>query len=112
MFKLFKKKAVKNISPAELAEMIGDNQSLVMIDVRTPQEYAHDGHIPGSRLMPLASVSNRINELPQDRPLIMVCRSGSRSSMACEMLDKAGYSNAINLRGGMIAWKRAGLAAR
>ena len=112
MFNLFNKTAVKNISPAELTNLIADNQSLVIIDVRTPQEYAHDGHIAHSRLMPLASVANRINELPEDKPIIFVCRSGSRSAMACELLEKAGYTNAINLSGGMIAWKRAGLAAR
>lgn len=103
-----KKSSVEEISPADLQKRIA-NQEALLLDVRSPGEYAHDGHIAGSRLLPLDSLSARSSELPRDRTIICVCRSGGRSRVACETLTKQGFAQVINLRGGMIAWKRAGL---
>lgn len=82
-----------------------------MLDVRSPEEYAHDGHIAGSRLMPLPVVSARSHELPKDTPIVCVCRSGSRSQVACESLRRQGFE-VMNLSGGVMAWKRAGLPTK
>jgi rhodanese-related sulfurtransferase len=100
---------VETITPTELADQLeGPNPPLV-VDVRSPVEYAQDGHIAGSRLLPLQTLLQRSNELPQDRPLVLVCRSGNRSHVACEQLTKLGFENTVNLVGGMLDWRRAGL---
>ena len=113
MFKFFRKQKVfKNTSSAELARMIKENNSLVVLDVRTPQEYARDGHIAGARLMPLSTLPARINELPADKTIVCVCRSGARSATACESLYEAGITNVMNLSRGMIGWKRSGLPVK
>ena len=100
------KTAVKNITPAETKQQLDAKQPLLILDVRQPEEYARDGHIKGSRLMPLATLRDRMNELPKDTPIICVCRSGARSRTACEQLQMQGFEDVSNLSGGMIAWKR------
>lgn len=102
--------AVAQIGPEALQRRLQNGKDdLILIDVRTPGEYQHDGHIDGSRLLPLSSLVARVNEIPQDKTVVCVCRSGSRSYTACEMLAGRGYKNVVNLSGGMIGWKRAGL---
>jgi rhodanese-related sulfurtransferase len=103
------KTQVKTITPAELAQRLTEEDPPLVVDVRMPEEYAQDGHIAGSRLLPLPVLLQRSNELPQDREIVFVCRSGSRSGIACEQLAGAGFENTINMVGGMIDWKRAGL---
>jgi len=78
-----------------------------LVDVRQPDEF-RKGHITGARLIPLDQLEQRLKGLPHDRPIVCVCRSGNRSRRAVSRLVSAGY-NASNLRGGMIAWSRAGL---
>ena len=60
-------------------------------------------------LLPLASLAQRLSELPKDKPIVCVCRSGARSQTACEYLAANGFDNVINLNGGMISWIRSGL---
>jgi phage shock protein E len=103
------KTAVKNINPTQVQEKLDNNESALILDVRQPVEYARDGHITGSRLMPLGNLLDRLNELPTDTPIICVCRSGARSRTACEQLSRHGFSDVTNMGGGMIAWKRSGL---
>lgn len=101
--------AVKNMTPAELQEMIKSKKSVLVLDVRQPEEYAHDGHIKGARLMPLGSLRSRMSELPKDTPIVCVCRSGARSRTACDLLQSQGFEDVSNMGGGMIAWKRSRL---
>lgn len=101
--------AVKNITPNEVQELIKSKKPVLLLDVRQPEEYAHDGHIKGARLMPLGSLRDRASELPKDTPIVCVCRSGARSRTACEQLTRHGFEDVSNLSGGMIAWKRARL---
>ncbi|WP_420631984.1 rhodanese-like domain-containing protein [Candidatus Leptofilum sp.] len=101
--------AVKNITPNELQEKITNKQPILVLDVRQPEEYAHQGHVEGSRLMPLGSLRHRMSELPHGMPIVCVCRSGARSRTACELLQSQGFADVTNLGGGMIAWKRARL---
>lgn len=100
---------VETITPAGLAERLNGPDAPLVVDVRTPGEYANDGHIAGSRLLPLSMLLSRSNELPQDRPIVFVCRSGNRSQVACEQLANLGFGQTINLVGGMIGWRQAGL---
>jgi len=80
----------------------------LLLDVREPAEFAA-GHAPGAVLVPLGELEARHGELPRDRPIVCVCRSGSRSAFAAEALVAAGY-DAVNLAGGMLAWAVEGLA--
>lgn len=101
--------AVKNMNPAQVQQQLDSKQPVIILDVRQPEEYARDGHIKGSRLMPLGTLAARLKELPSDTPIICVCRSGARSRTACEQLQRQGFADVSNMSGGMIAWKRAQL---
>ena len=111
-FGLRQRTQVKTITPAELAQRLAEANPPLVVDVRMPDEYAHDGHIAGSRLLPLPVLLQRSDELPQDQEIVFVCRSGNRSGIACEQLASLGLSNTVNMVGGMIAWKRAGLPSQ
>jgi rhodanese-related sulfurtransferase len=78
----------------------------VVVDVREPAEYV-TGHVPGAVLIPLAEVPARTAELPTDRPLYVICASGSRSLVASDYLGRTGLE-AHSVRGGTRAWIRAG----
>jgi rhodanese-related sulfurtransferase len=77
------------------------------LDVREDDEW-QAGHIDGARHIPLGELSGRIGDLPKDRPILAVCRSGSRSAAAVRGLRQLGY-DAENLDGGVTAWAKAGL---
>jgi len=86
------------------------DQGVLLIDVREPDEYAQ-GHAPGSTLIPLSQFEQRVKELlaAKDKPVALICRSGNRSGRAQQILEKAGFSKAVNVEGGMNAWVKAGL---
>jgi rhodanese-related sulfurtransferase len=78
-----------------------------MLDVREPDEWAA-GHIPGATLIPLGQLSSRIAEVPRDRTVVTVCRSGNRSAQARDILFNAGYEAVASMTGGMNEWTAAG----
>lgn len=81
-----------------------------IIDVREPYEFHGPlGYIEGSELVPLAEIAGNSEKLSGSRPLLMVCRSGKRSGVACKTLQERGVANVTNLAGGMIAWNLAQL---
>jgi molybdopterin/thiamine biosynthesis adenylyltransferase/rhodanese-related sulfurtransferase len=96
-----------DITPSELAEKIAANgEEIVVIDVREPYEW-QAGHLEAARHIPLAEVPQRLTEIPKDREVIMICRSGGRSARAQDfLLRQAGYTNVKNLVGGMQRWAR------
>lgn len=94
---------VSQVSSHEVAERLEKGEAPVIVDVREPDEYA-EGHIPGSRLIPLGTLPERMGEIPSDREVVVVCRSGGRSTAACQHLQAAGYQ-VKNLTGGMIGWR-------
>lgn len=99
----------KDISQAEVREMLKSQAPPVIIDVRTPEEYHGElGHIAGARLLPLQTIADSLSALSvyKDSTLILVCRSGRRSAVAAEMLAKAGFKEIHNLKGGMISWNK------
>lgn len=97
---------VSQLTPQQLKANLGRPQKPYLLDVRQPEEF-REGHISGSRLIPLGDLNRRMKELPQEREIVCVCHSGNRSSSAARKLAAAGY-NVSNLRGGMLAWRRAG----
>lgn len=94
------------VSVDESKEMIA-NDNVAVIDVREPGEY-QTGHLPASKLIPVASVFARREELPKDKDIIFVCSVGQRSALACEMAAAAGLTRLYNLEGGTDAWLKAG----
>ncbi|HMJ03811.1 MAG TPA: rhodanese-like domain-containing protein [Conexibacter sp.] len=95
------------LSPAEAAARLRDEDGWQVIDVRTPAERP-DGVIAGDALIPLDELGARAGEIDPERPTLVYCRSGARSAMAVAALRGAGY-DAHNLAGGMLAWLEAGL---
>jgi len=80
---------------------------VTVIDVRELDEY-QSGHIPGAVLLPLGELPKRLNEVPRDSAVILVCRSGNRSKQAYDYLRTQGFINVHNMLGGMQAWIAAG----
>ena len=104
--------AATNFITAEQArERIHLGQSVLVLDVRNPDEYVGQlGHIRGSRLIPVQELSSRISEIGEyrDRDVIAVCKSGGRSAAAVSILTQAGFNRASSMRGGMIQWNANG----
>jgi sulfur dioxygenase len=83
--------------------------SVQIVDVREPAEFSGPlGHIAGAMLMPMAGLQMRLGELDRSRPVVAVCRSGTRSAQAAVLLGKAGLTQVANLAGGMLRWRAAG----
>lgn len=100
---------VWEIEPMALMEHAGEVQ---LLDVREPEEFVdHLGHLAGARLLPLSQLSERLDELERDQPVVAVCRSGVRSAQACVILARAGFGMTANLAGGMLRWRAEGLPA-
>ena len=98
--------AVKEMSAEQLNEQLQSENNLMLLDVRSPGEFEYDGRLDEASLIPLQILEQRIGELPKDKTIICVCRSGARSYNACQILQSAGFENVINLSGGMNEWKR------
>ncbi len=100
------------VDPLTATAMINHDDA-VIVDVRSMAEFK-DGHIVNSINIPLNGFSNSIKQLEKhrDKPIVAVCRSGSRSGSACGMLRKQGFENVKNLRGGMLAWESANLPVK
>ncbi len=95
--------AVREIQPSQLASRLKDGEQLEIIDVREPYEW-EIGHIPGARLVPLASIATEIPRLDKRRETILYCKVGARSMYAAQQLAEAGVSDVRNLAGGILRW--------
>lgn len=82
-------------------------QGAYILDVRTQAEW-DQAHIANSTLIPLDQLQNRITEVPRDRDVVVVCRTGVRSRTGMNILQDAGYTRAVCMTGGLTAWKAAG----
>jgi rhodanese-related sulfurtransferase len=83
----------------------------VLVDVREPSEFQML-RVPGAVLLPLSGFATRYEELPRDRPLLIMCAVGGRSARATDFLRANGYPDATNITGGITAWNAAGLPVR
>jgi rhodanese-related sulfurtransferase len=83
----------------------------VLLDVREMHEFV-DFRAPGAMLLPTSALAARIDEVPSDRPLLVVCRTGVRSAAVTGFLARSGRKDVFNVTGGMEAWERAGLPIR
>lgn len=94
---------MKELTAKEVERLLQEGKKLNIIDVRETEEMA-EGKIPGAVNIPLSILEFRIHELDQTKEYILVCRSGSRSGLADELLASRGF-RVINMRGGMQAWE-------
>jgi hydroxyacylglutathione hydrolase len=96
------------ISPQALLErQAKKDQSLFVLDVRTPEEYAA-GHVPGAVNVPYDQVASHLAEIPKDKEVVLYCRSGRRTGLAAEVLEANGYTKLVHLQGDMQAWLQDG----
>jgi glyoxylase-like metal-dependent hydrolase (beta-lactamase superfamily II)/rhodanese-related sulfurtransferase len=97
--------------PELAAAWVADHRDqLTLVDVRSTAEVlGPDGRVPGSLPIPLPELAARSAEIPTDRPVVVLCHSGSRSALATQELLKRGLTRVANLRGGVRAWKAQGL---
>ena len=96
-----------SISALEVSEKLKNDKGTLILDVRQPEEYSQ-GHIAGSKLIPLSELVGRLNELPKDREVVCVCATGSRSRSATKLLLSHEY-HAFDMTGGMFIWLRSRL---
>ena len=78
-----------------------------LLDVRTPEEW-DDFHAPNTILIPLDQLESRLSELPQDEPIVVVCRSGNRSQAGRDILLSNGFAQTTSMAGGLNEWRSAG----
>jgi rhodanese-related sulfurtransferase len=95
---------IESVGAAEAIELATGESWLV--DVREPDEW-EAGHAEGAYSLPMSQLNERIDELPRDATLLVICHSGGRSARVTEALTAAGYS-AINVAGGTMGWQSAG----
>jgi SulP family sulfate permease len=95
------------VPPEEFQKLMADPEAL-LIDVREPLE-CQRAHIPGVQLLPLRELLKSAGDLPRDRLILLCCRSGRRAARALFVLEDLGYDRLAGLRGGILAWRAAGL---
>ena len=80
------------------------NKEAIIIDVRTPAEY-QEGHIPGVANIPLDELEKRMGEVPKDKKVVLICRTGNRSAQGTKLLRGKGLNNVFNSTSGMSSWR-------
>ena len=96
--------AVRDVNLDELRARPSD---AVVVDVREPEEFA-SGHVPSAVNLPQADLATRLNEVPRDRPVFVICQGGFRSLRAAQFLSQCGIADVANVKGGTEAWRAAG----
>jgi len=104
---------VRQRAPREVQTDLGSAAAPLILDVREPDEFDGElGHIPGAVLIPLQDLPGRVAEIEihKERPVVVVCRAGVRSTTAAAILTGLGFEHVSNLKGGMLDWCDQGLA--
>ena len=97
----------RSISPQEATSLIKERRNVYLLDVRTPGEY-QQMRLADAHLIPIDQLAQRISELPADRPILVYCAVGSRSSQVFNFLARRGFNEVYNLDGGIYAWAQRG----
>ncbi len=100
-------KPITQLANDGLQELIDTIPELVVLDVRTPMEYSHLGHIPNATLLPIQELIERVGELDKTKPTAVICEHGVRSSDASHWMSQQGFNTLYNLVQGMAAWQGA-----
>jgi rhodanese-related sulfurtransferase len=99
--------SITNITADEVYKLLSSNKDHFILDVRSKEEF-DSGHIEGAYLVPVSELENRLTELPRDKPIIVYCRSGSRSTSAANILLEKGFKEIFNMTGGITDWQSKG----
>ena len=95
------------MSPADVLSLAGKDSTVVLLDVRTPEEFnGETGHLAGAFLIPVEELEDRVGELTKyrDRTIVVYCRTGHRSIRGTEILQRHGFK-AMNMQGGITRWR-------
>jgi len=95
--------SASEITPVELKAKLDAGETPFILDVREPNEYQIN-KIPGSTLIPLGELPRRYQELPKDRQIVTQCKMGGRSAKAQDFLKTVGFTDVLNLKGGILEW--------
>jgi len=96
-----------NLSSPEARALLAKNSRIVLLDVRTPDEY-RQAHLRGALLIPLDELERRLPEIPRDRPLLVYCAVGARSLTAARLLAAKGFREVYQLSDGLVGWYKNG----
>jgi len=96
-------KPIPQMETSELRRRLHNGEQVYMIDVREDEEVAA-GMINGAKHIPMGEIPARLDEIPRNEEVVIICRSGGRSQHVCEYLNHQGIHNVINLKGGMLQW--------
>jgi rhodanese-related sulfurtransferase len=97
----------EEVTVAEAQVLLDENAALVVVDVRTPDEYA-SGHIEGAILIPVNELADRLDDLSPEDELLIYCRTGNRSTTAMNILAANGFTQLFHMHEGITAWTAAG----
>jgi rhodanese-related sulfurtransferase len=98
----------RDLSVPEATDLLRKDSRVYLLDVRTPGEY-RQVRLDGAHLIPIDQLLSRVGELPRDRPILVYCTVGARSSQVFRYLAAQGYPEVYNLSGGLSAWQLRGL---
>jgi adenylyltransferase/sulfurtransferase len=96
---------VKEITVKDLAEHRKAGDDFVLLDVREPDEIA-TASLSDATLIPMGEIPERLGELPKDKPIYVLCRSGARSGRVTQFLEQQGFTDVANVAGGILAWSK------
>ncbi|MWC30785.1 sulfurtransferase TusA family protein [Paenibacillus sp. MMS18-CY102] len=91
------------MSADELQVRLAGGEAIIVLDVREPAEYAFQ-HVAGAISIPLGQLENRFGELASDKVIAVICRTGTRSDLACQLLQDKGFEHVANVIPGMAGW--------
>lgn len=96
---------MQQLSPDGLKRWLADGGRATpfLLDVREPWEYAHC-HIDGARSMPMGTIPSRLDAVPKDQDIVVICHHGARSQQVAILLERSGFGRVHNLQGGVHAW--------
>lgn len=100
---LFQRPDIAEVTPEETRAK--QQAGAIIVDVREIYEW-HSGHIPGAIHIPLGTLAQHVHELDKAKEIVTVCRSGHRSIMGAQTLQRAGFTQVSSMAGGMIDWTR------
>jgi hydroxyacylglutathione hydrolase len=98
--------ATQRVAPTDVARRLAEGA--LVVDVRATTEW-RSGHVAGSLHVPLGRLVSQMADRPRSQPVVLICDSGSRSAIGASLLTAAGFSDVINVTGGLAAWRREGL---
>ena len=99
----------RGITPMAVKRKLDQDEDFILLDVRSPAEHA-EVSIEGAKLIPLGILREKLDSLPKDKEIVVVCRTGHRSAQGRDILRQAGFTNVTSMAGGVTEWQNQGLA--